>query len=68
MVSLVEPSAGGAIREVTEVLAAAERDVVGARQRHAAGEADALDDLAEIWARVTSPAHKKQLAALVATV
>ena len=68
VLSLVEPSGGRAVGDLSEALGAAEAAAVEVRQRHASGHADALSDLADLWAEVTSPPFKKRVAGIVATV
>ena len=68
VLSLVEPSGGRAVGDLSEALGAAEAAAVEVRQRHASGHADALNDLADLWAEVTSPPFKKRVAGIVATV
>ena len=68
VLSLVEPSGGRAVGELSEALGAAEAAAVELRQRHASGHADALEDLADLWAEVTSLPFKKRVAGVVATV
>ncbi|WP_420454835.1 helix-turn-helix domain-containing protein [Rubrivirga sp.] len=66
--SLVETPDRAVAAHLVAALVEAEAAVVAARDRYAAGDARALDGLAEVWGDVTSPSAKDRLAALMATI
>lgn len=67
VLSLTDPLAGPAARQVSSVLEAAERTVVEARRRQPS-DGDVLGALRGVWEEVTSTPFRKQVAAVVAAV